>query len=57
MILTYATLSTLILSLGVWTFFYMFGAPLSGAESIVVVGVCGLCVYGVQSLFRRLLGR
>ena len=57
MTLTHSTIATLILSLGVWTFFYMSGAPLTSAESIVVVGISALCVYGVQSLFRGIFRR
>lgn len=57
MTLTHSTVSTLILSLCVWTFFYMSGAPLSSAESIVVVGISALCVYALQTLFRRILRR
>ena len=57
MTLTHSTIATLILSLCVWTFFYMSGAPLTSAESIVVVGISALCVYAFQSLFRRIFRR
>jgi hypothetical protein len=51
-----ATLAAiLVLSLGVWLFFYLSpGAPLTGAETAVVVGACAGAVLLARWLWARL---
>jgi hypothetical protein len=47
----------LVLSLAVWTFFYLSpGAPLDGAETTVVVGVCAGVVLLARWVWARLRG-
>lgn len=42
-------ITILIVSLIVWTFFYMFGTPLNPPETLVVVGFSGLIVLLIRS--------
>lgn len=55
-----ASISTLVaigaLSLVVWTVVYIFNpsTPLTQAETVIVVGVCGALVLGVQWILSRL---
>jgi len=45
----------LLLSLGVWTYFYLSpGAPLNGSETAVVVGACAGAVVVARWLWGRL---
>ena len=53
-----ATLAAiLVLSLAVWTFFYVSpGAPLDAAETAVVVGVCAAAVIAARWVWQRVRG-
>jgi hypothetical protein len=57
MTLTHTTIAILIVSLAVWSFFYMSGTPINAAESLVVLGICAIGVYGAQDVIRRILRR
>ena len=46
------TLVTLLLALAVWVFFYSAGLPLQPAETVVVVGLCGLLVWAMRRLIQ-----
>jgi hypothetical protein len=47
------------LSLAVWTAFFLFmpQSPLTSQETLVVVGVCGVAVFGVRRVLAWLRGR
>jgi hypothetical protein len=48
----------MVLSLAVWTYFYVSpGAPLTAAETAVVVGVCAVAVLGARWVWARRRGR
>jgi hypothetical protein len=51
--------AVLVLSLGVWTAFFLFvpESPLTSQETLVVVGACGAAVLGVRWVLGRLRGR
>lgn len=51
--------AVLVLSLGVWTAFFlaMPESPLTPPETLVVVGVCGVAVVGARWILARLRGR
>jgi hypothetical protein len=47
----------LVLSLGVWTYFYLSsGPPLNASETAVVVGVCAGAVFLARWVWARLRG-
>lgn len=43
----------LILSLAIWTYFYMVGLPLGVPETLVVVGICAVLVMLVKFVLGR----
>ncbi len=51
--------AVLVLSLGVWTVFFLFvpESPLTSQETLVVVGACGAAVLGVRWVLGRVRGR
>jgi hypothetical protein len=51
--------AVLVLSLGVWTAFFLLvpESPLTPQETLVVVGTCGAAVLGVRWVLGRLRGR
>lgn len=51
--------AVLVLSLGVWTAFFLLvpETPLTPQETLVVVGACGVAVLGVRWVLGRLRGR
>ncbi|HEX2482742.1 MAG TPA: hypothetical protein VHQ69_12735 [Methylomirabilota bacterium] len=51
--------AVLVLSLGVWTAFFLLipETPLTPQEILVVVGACGAAVLGVRWVLGRLRGR
>ena len=54
---TGALVAILVLSLGVWMFFYLSpGAPLDASETAVVVGVCALVVFVLRWAWARVRG-
>jgi hypothetical protein len=57
MTLIHTTITILIVSLAVGSFFYMSGTPINAAESLVVLGICAIGVYGAQDVIRRILRR
>jgi hypothetical protein len=51
------TAAILILSLAVWTYFFLAGLPLGAPETVVVVGICAVVVISVKFAFGRLRKR
>jgi hypothetical protein len=44
----------LLLALAGWVAFYMMGAPLNSNETLVLVAIAGILVWGIRRLYRAL---
>jgi hypothetical protein len=49
-----AVILVFVLSLAIWAVFYYMGLGLGGVDTLVVVGVVGLVVFGLQELIAAL---
>jgi hypothetical protein len=45
-------IGAIVLTLLIWGLFYLYGLPLSGAETTLVVGICFLVALGLRKAFR-----
>jgi hypothetical protein len=54
---TASIIAVLVISLGIWTAYSMTPYPLGPGDTIVVVGLVGLAVAGIQWLIAKLTAR